>query len=233
MPVVELQTKQCPFCAETIQARAIKCRYCGEFLNTDRAKALQAGPGQDSQPDKDEEKADNVLFAARPSMFAVLGAAIKSSLIFGIAVVMFIYPLEIMLDELLGVGLSDNQLLVIGKYRVMGGAGLAVLVVLMLLIKIIRLKMIYYEVTPNRVEYSRGILDREVDNLDMFRVIDLRMHRSLLDCVLGIGTVVLLTTDKTDPEFVFQKIRHSRRLYDIIKKASLDADQRNRVIHLE
>jgi len=233
MPVVELQTKQCPFCAETIQARAIKCRFCGEFLNTDRAKALQAGPAPDSQSDKDEERADNILFAARPSLFAMLGAAIKGSLFLGIATFLIVYPLENLLDNLLDLELSDNQLLVIGKYRVIAGIALAGLVVSMLLIKIVRLKMIYYEVTPNRVEYSRGILDRKVDNLDMFRVIDLRMRRSLLDCILGIGTIVLLTTDKTDPEFVFQKIRHSRQLYDIIKKASLDADQRNRVIHLE
>jgi len=129
--------------------------------------------------------------------------------------------------------LTEEQALAFGEYRVMASLGLGVFVILLLLLKVIKLKMTHYEVTAERIEWSRGIFDRRVDNLDMFRVIDLRLRRSLLDCILGIGTVGLITTDKTDPEFTFEKIRNSRRLYDVIKKASLDADRRDRVIHLE
>ena len=93
--------------------------------------------------------------------------------------------------------------------------------------------MIYYEVTAERIEWSRGIFDRRVDNLDMFRVIDLKLRRSILDCMLGIGTVGLITTDKTDPKFTFEKVKSCRKLYDVIKRASLEADQGQRVVHLE
>jgi hypothetical protein len=237
MAFIDMQTKPCPFCAETIQAAAVKCRFCGEFLNTEKAKALQAEP--EAEPESDEQEQDQdqeddgVLFAARPSLLGMAPAVVKGTIVFAIAWFLIRLPLESYASSLLELKLTATQALAIARYRTIAGEGIVALVVLILLLKALRLKMMYYEVSADRIEWSRGILDRKVDNVDMFRVIDLRMRRSLLDCIFGIGTVALLTTDKSDPEFVFEKVHDCRYLYDVIKKASLAADRKTSVVHLE
>ncbi len=233
MTVVDLQTKQCVFCAETIQAQAVKCRFCGEFLNSKKARAVEADPEPNSPLSEDDETDDAILFAANPSLLGMAPAMVKGLFFLVAAGLLIKLPLEIMAENLLSLNLTGSQALAFGRYRVIAGIGLATLVVLILVIKTVKLKMIYYEVTTDRIEWERGIFDRKVDNLDMFRVIDLNMRRTVFDVILGIGTVALITTDKTDPEFAFEKVRDCRLLYDVIKKASLEADKQNRVIHME
>ncbi|MBW7989480.1 MAG: PH domain-containing protein [Planctomycetes bacterium] len=236
MVFINFQTKECLFCAETIRARAIKCRFCGEFLNGDKARAFQKEQVSDTEISEDEETEDSddsVLFAARPSLWGITTTIVKGMCLIILAGLLMKYPLENLADDWLNLKLTENQISAVGMYRVITGVALGLVVVLILVMKIIKLKMTYYEVSSDRIEWGRGILDRHVDNIDMFRVIDLKMRRNLLDCIVGIGSVGLITNDKSDPEFEFEKVHRPRELYDIIKKASLEADRTTGVVHLE
>ena len=239
MVFINFQTKDCPFCAETIRARAIKCRFCGEFLNSDKAKALEKERAQISDTELPEDEKfqdlddDNVLFSARPSLWGISSTLIKGMFLIIIAGLIIKYPLENLADKWLNLELTGDQISTISTYRILTGIALGLIVVLVLILKMVKLKMTYYEVSPDRIEWGRGILDRQVDNIDMFRVIDLKMRRNILDCIVGIGSVGLTTTDKSDPTFEFEKVRRPRELYDIIKKASLEADRTTGVVHLE
>ena len=54
-----------------------------------------------------------------------------------------------------------------------------------------------YEVTEDRLILHRGILSKSIDEIELYRVKDIRIDFSLIQQWAGIGTITLVSSDET------------------------------------
>jgi uncharacterized membrane protein YdbT with pleckstrin-like domain len=72
-----------------------------------------------------------------------------------------------------------------------------------------------YQITPERLIVKRGIFMKSIDEVELYRIKDIRMDFSLLNQWAGIGTICLLSSDETTRtgELVLRNVpkAHARR----------------------
>ena len=106
-----------------------------------------------------------------------------------------------------GVGLAVLVLLILGLLAGEWGLAAAIaaaLVVLTLVIGYLRRVSTKYLITNQRLRISRGIVRRHVQETRLGRVQNVNYQQSVLDRVLGVGTVDFDTAGTDDSEFRFE-----------------------------
>lgn len=63
-----------------------------------------------------------------------------------------------------------------------------------------------YRLTTQRLFIERGILSQTIDQTELVRVDDVRVHKRLFDRLFGLGTVEIVTTDATDSEISIEGV---------------------------
>ncbi|MFN0198013.1 MAG: PH domain-containing protein [Planctomycetaceae bacterium] len=83
-----------------------------------------------------------------------------------------------------------------------------------------------YRLTTQRLIIERGIFSQTIDQTELVRVDDVRIHKSLTDRILGLGSVEVISTDATDREIVIPGVTTLDQLADSIRARMKAARQR-------
>ena len=90
-----------------------------------------------------------------------------------------------------------------------------------------------YKLTTDRLILEKGILTKNVDDIELYRVRDTKVQQGMIDRLLGIGSVAVNTTDISG-NWRVAKIHLPRETREKIRRTSEDAKQRRNVrIHTE
>jgi membrane protein YdbS with pleckstrin-like domain len=91
---------------------------------------------------------------------------------------------------------------------------------------------IRYRLTRFRLFYERGILSRVIDRIETIDIDDVTVQQGLIDRMLGIGTIVVVSSDRTMPQLRMIGIDHVKAVADLMD-STRRAERQRRGLHLE
>jgi uncharacterized membrane protein YdbT with pleckstrin-like domain len=90
-----------------------------------------------------------------------------------------------------------------------------------------------YELTSQRLRITRGILNRRLDELELYRVKDYVMEQPLLLRVFGLGNITVVTSDATTPTVALRAIAGATDVREKLRNAVQAERDRKRVRELD
>ena len=86
-----------------------------------------------------------------------------------------------------------------------------------------------YALTTQRLTVDTGLLGKRSDSIELFRVKDVAVKKSVLQRGRGVGDVVVYSTDQSDPTMRLEAIPKPDEVAALIRQSVYAARQDNRV----
>jgi uncharacterized membrane protein YdbT with pleckstrin-like domain len=75
------------------------------------------------------------------------------------------------------------------------------------------------EITDQRLIDERGVFSKTTDEIELFRVKDIRLEQPFLLRLVGLSNIILMTSDKTHPVFRIPAIRDGKNIKEKLRVA--------------
>lgn len=88
-----------------------------------------------------------------------------------------------------------------------------------------------YIIKENVLTIDSGLLKKVENDCYMYKIQDVELVTSLMERIVGIGTVVCYTGDTTHPKLILSHIKNAKAIKDFILEASEQARMKRRTLN--
>ncbi|MGA9523083.1 MAG: PH domain-containing protein [Myxococcaceae bacterium] len=89
--------------------------------------------------------------------------------------------------------------------------------------RVVRVASTRYTLTNQRLIVEGGALSRQIGEIDLRSVNDTQLHQGVLERLLGIGSIALISTDKTSPVAVLRWMGNPRSLRELVRTRAYES----------
>jgi uncharacterized membrane protein YdbT with pleckstrin-like domain len=105
--------------------------------------------------------------------------------------------------------------------------------VLLLLTPIVLTQQIRYRISNYRIDYERGFLSKDISTLELWHVEDLSFHQTIIDRLVGIGTIRVMSHDDTMPDLRMHGIPDGRKIFEELKQRIIAVKRQTGVLKVD
>jgi membrane protein YdbS with pleckstrin-like domain len=110
---------------------------------------------------------------------------------------------------------------------------LIVIGLLCFIIPWIRIHTVRYRISNYRIDYERGLVTKRIDTLELWHVEDIDFKQGLLDRILGVGTIDVMSNDKTTPRLELHGLPKPREIFDALKQRVIAVKRQSGVLKMD
>ena len=112
---------------------------------------------------------------------------------------------------------TPSQVVNLGSFVFMGLFFWLVFPLFIIFWKWLGIKNTKYELTTERLRTRYGILNKQTDELELYRVRDYKFEQPFFLRLFSLGNIVLQTSDKSHPEVILRAIPNGEELREEIR----------------
>lgn len=76
-----------------------------------------------------------------------------------------------------------------------------------------------YKITSQRLIITTGLVGKKTEEIELVRIKDVALEKTVMDRVMGVGTIIVYSSDPTKPEVRLEDVKEAETVKDLLRGA--------------